>query len=406
MNISTPRYGKILLGRQGENLATKVIIQINQIKTGDGYPLLVHQRAKDTEPYPVAVTEDGDAIEWIVTSADTEHDGYGRAEVRWMGANGEIAKSVTYQTHTEKSMTEPGEPPDVWEGYLGQVAENAHIAQVAAEGAEQAASTVAESAQAAANAANKAVESAQSAAADKKATETLKASAEKAAEKAAEQATAAEKSAKEATAVSTEALEKVDELAETVSQNKAAAEKFVSDEATARKAEDGKLDTKIGSLANTVATNKATADNAIAAETTARKKADDVLEQSIDDLKQEIGSLANIMNFRGAVDSTATIADPMEGDVVVVTGTGKEYVYSNGKWVELGDTSAERKDITALQGRMDTAEGNIKTLKASVDDLTVSDIEALELLTECGVITPAGTTDGKLYTLNGKIATI
>lgn len=392
MNISTPRYGKILLGRQGENLATKVIIQINQIKMGDGYPLLVHQRAKDTEPYTVAVTEDGDTIGWIVTSADTEHDGHGRAEVRWMGANGEIVKSVTYQTYTEKSMTEPGEPPDVWEGYIGQVAENAHIAQVAADDAEQAASTAAESAQ--------------SAAADKKATETLKAGAEKAAEKAAEQATAAEKSAKEAAAVSTEALEKVGELAETVSQNKADAEKLVSDEAATRKAEDGKLDTKIGSLANTVATNKAAADNAIAAETNARKKADDVLEQSIDDLRQEIGSLANIMNFRGAVDSTATIADPMEGDVVVVTGTGKEYVYSNGKWVELGDTSAERKDITALQGRMDTAEGNIKTLKASVDDLTVSDIEALELLTECGVITPAGTTDGKLYTLNGKIVTI
>lgn len=333
MNISTPRYGKILLGRQGEGLVTKVIIQINQIKMGDGYPVLVHQRARDTAPYPVAVTEDGDTIEWIVTSGDTEYDGYGKAEVRWMGANGEIAKSVTYQTYTEKSMTEPGEPPEVWEGYIGQVAENAHIAQVAADDAEQAASAAAESAQ--------------SAAADKKATETLKASAEKAAEKATEQATAAEKSAKEAAAVSTEALEKVDELAETVGENKAAAS------------------------------------------------------AEIDSLKREIGSLTNIMNFRGAVGSTEDIADPVDGDVVVVTGAGKEYVYSNGKWVELGDTSAERKDITALQGRMDTAEGDIQTLKTGV-----SDTEALELLTECGVITPAGTTDGKLYTLNGKIVTI
>lgn len=352
MIISTPRYGKILLGRQGENLATKVIIQINQIKTGDGYPVLVHQRAKDTEPYPVAVTEDGDAIEWIVTSADTEYAGYGKAEVRWMGANGEIVKSVTYQTYTEKSMAEPSEPPEVWEGYIAKIEETAHIAQVAANDAEQAASATAESAQVAVSAANKAAESAQSAAADKKAAETLKASAEKAAEKATEQAATAEKSAKEAAASSTKALEKVDELAETVAENKAAAS------------------------------------------------------AEIDSLKREIGSLTNIMNFRGAVGSTDDIIDPIDGDVVVVTGTGKEYVYSNGKWVELGDTSAERKDITALQGRMDTAEGDIQTLNAKVDDLTVSDTEALELLTECGVITPAGTADGKLYTLNGKIVTI
>lgn len=352
MNISTPRYGKILLGRQGENLATKVIIQINQIKMGDGYPVLVHQRAKDTAPYPVTVTEDGDTIEWIVTSADTKHDGYGKAEVRWECANGGKAKSMTYQTYTEKSMTEPGEPPEAWEGYIGQVSENAHIAQVAASDAEQAASAAAESAQVSVGAANRAERNAQSAAEVKAETETLKANAEKAAEKATEQATAAEKSAKEAAASSTKALEKVDELAETVAENKAAAS------------------------------------------------------AEIDSLKREIGSLTNIMNFRGAVGSTEDIADPVDGDVVVVTGTGKEYVYSNGKWVELGDTSAERKDITALQGRMGTAEGDIQTLNAKVDDLTVSDTEAIELLTECGVITPAGTTDGKLYTLNGKIVTI
>lgn len=40
------------------------------------------------------------------------------------------------------------------------------------------------------------------------------------------------------------------------------------------------------------------------------------------------------------------------------------------------------------------------------DDMEITDTEALEMLAECGVVTPACASDGTVYTLNDKIVTI
>lgn len=235
---------------------------------------------------------------------------------------------------------------------------------------EEAAKASATSAAASANAAESAAQSEKSTAELKQSAENAAQNAQESAEAARESAESAQKAVEDASRVSSEVLKKVNDLTEVVDQNKAATEKLVSDEATAR------------------------------------KDADDALSESIANLEKKIGNLSNIMNFRGAVTSVDNITDPTEGDVVAVIGTGKEYVYSNGSWVELGDTSTERKDISNLQERMDTAEDDIQELKSGVADLTVSDTEALEMLAECGVITPACASDGALYTLNDKIVTI
>lgn len=67
-------------------------------------------------------------------------------------------------------------------------------------------------------------------------------------------------------------------------------------------------------------------------------------------IEKQIHALGNIMQFAGAVDTIpADKSGYQDGDVVVETSSGKEYVLSNGVWVELGDTSAELEAIQRLQ---------------------------------------------------------
>ena len=66
-------------------------------------------------------------------------------------------------------------------------------------------------------------------------------------------------------------------------------------------------------------------------------------------LENKVAALASATHFRGAVESKESIKNPAEGDVVVETKTGKEFIYSDGAWVELGDTTAEQARIGALE---------------------------------------------------------
>lgn len=67
-------------------------------------------------------------------------------------------------------------------------------------------------------------------------------------------------------------------------------------------------------------------------------------------IEKQIHALGNIMQFAGAVDTIpADVSGYQDGDVIVEISSGKEYVLSNGVWVELGDTSAELEAIQRLQ---------------------------------------------------------
>lgn len=133
-----PRAGVIDLGKQIEGLVTRVVLP--NIRRGAGAVQLVHQRSDDQEPYPVPVTEDGDKVYWVVTRSDTAFPGRGQAELQWIGENGEVAKSVTYQTNTTRSMAEPGAVPDEpLKPYTQAVAKDAQAAKNAAASATEAA---------------------------------------------------------------------------------------------------------------------------------------------------------------------------------------------------------------------------------------------------------------------------
>lgn len=134
-----------------------------------------------------------------------------------------------------------------------------------------------------------------------------------------------------------------------------------------------------GYATTTVAQNKADAALASAKSYTDGKIS--TVNTTINTLKSDIGNLSNIMNFLGtttteiADGSTKTINKPSAitgttytaktGDVVV-DSKGKECVFDGTVWRVIGDTSANSTAITALQGRMTSAEGEIDALQADV----------------------------------------
>ena len=116
-------------------------------------------------------------------------------------------------------------------------------------------------------------------------------------------------------------------------------------------------------------------EGSITQEVTDRTNADKAINTAISELKTAIGNMSNIMNFRGAVESKTAITDPVEGDVIAVTAgadAGKEFVYSNGAWVEFGSVTAQDTAIKALQDRatsletkMAAAEGKLDTIQGT-----------------------------------------
>lgn len=128
----TPVNGSINLGRQGENIVTRVLLPLSDIRSGDGYAVLFHQRSVDDSPYPVTVQEDGDTLIWTVTDADIAVAGRGKAEMRWIGSHGELAKSQVYKTYVAAALEIPEEVPSGYQKYVDAVAENAKDAKDAA----------------------------------------------------------------------------------------------------------------------------------------------------------------------------------------------------------------------------------------------------------------------------------
>lgn len=133
-----PNAGVIALGKEGENQAVRVTLP--NIRAGSGSILLLHQRSDDQKPYPVPVVEADGGIIWTVSSTDTAYPGRGQAELQWLGADGAVVKSVTYQTNTIRALTSPGAVPDEpLKPYTQAVARNAQAAKDAAASATEAA---------------------------------------------------------------------------------------------------------------------------------------------------------------------------------------------------------------------------------------------------------------------------
>ena len=108
---------KIILGRQGEDKAVRVVwpgivSDWSSLYGGGSFQLSV-RRFGDENAYPVAVEVNGDDIRFTVTSTETAIAGNGKCELTYI-ANGTIAKSATWETVVLNSLTgqTPSEPPE------------------------------------------------------------------------------------------------------------------------------------------------------------------------------------------------------------------------------------------------------------------------------------------------------
>lgn len=97
--------------------------------------------------------------------------------------------------------------------------------------------------------------------------------------------------------------------------------------------------------------------------------------------KNDIEGLAHGLHFRGEVTTNPTEwTDPgkndnveyVAGDIVILDGTSKEFVFDGTKWLELGDEGnhATKASVEALEGRVQTLETNhpkdVETLRGEI----------------------------------------
>lgn len=115
---------QIRIGRQGENLATRIDVDVTPWKTE--YPtgtVSLFVVPPVGNGYLAAIEEDGNAILWTIRDTDTAYDGHGKAELILKDASGTVMKSVTAYTICEKSPSsaEPADPPEAIRPWVEQI---------------------------------------------------------------------------------------------------------------------------------------------------------------------------------------------------------------------------------------------------------------------------------------------
>ena len=114
------------LGRQGENAAQKIVwrglADAWARLYGEGIFALSVQRQGDSAPYPANIETGNGDVTWVLSNADTAKCGEGLAELTYT-VNGTVAKSRTWRTVTEKSLSAGGtaEPPEAYQSWVDEV---------------------------------------------------------------------------------------------------------------------------------------------------------------------------------------------------------------------------------------------------------------------------------------------
>ena len=163
----------------------------------------------------------------------------------------------------------------------------------------------------------------------------------------------------------------------------------------ALEAEIKKVDDKLPAMVEATAAAKKAADDAQAAANKAQGEVD-ALELDVAGLRTSIGSLSNVMNFRGVVEAFSDVENPEDGDVIIIGD--KEYVYSDKNWHEYGDASGNADAITKLTARVAENEGDIAALETTVNGAEGVDGLVKKVADNKTDITGLQTTVGAMYT--------
>ena len=128
--------GQIRIGRQGENLATRIDVDVTPWKTE--YPsgtVSLFVVPPVGNGYLAALEENGNTIRWTIRDTDTAYDGHGKAELILTDASGTVIKSVTAYTICAKSPSaaEPADPPEAIRPWVEQILEAIKRGDVSAE---------------------------------------------------------------------------------------------------------------------------------------------------------------------------------------------------------------------------------------------------------------------------------
>lgn len=126
--ILVDKLSSIDLGRQGENLARTVEIDVTSIleKWPDAEITLLVKRKGDTDPYPAETTVEDGILRWPITMVDTANAGEGKIEIH--AVSGEIiAKSViaTIRVSACLAGTESSEIPEAAQGWVDSLLQKA-----------------------------------------------------------------------------------------------------------------------------------------------------------------------------------------------------------------------------------------------------------------------------------------
>lgn len=111
--VTTAPGDIVLIGRQGENKACQVQIDVSGWAElyGEGHFELLHQRPGETFSYPVDFKMDGETILWTVTDTDTEIAGRdGLAELDYYVGDA-LAKSAFIHTRVLDALDVSGKKP-------------------------------------------------------------------------------------------------------------------------------------------------------------------------------------------------------------------------------------------------------------------------------------------------------
>lgn len=141
MRYSADRLAGIDLGRQGENLARTVEIDVSALlsRWPEAVISLLVKRKQDAEPYVADAHVVDGVLYWPITAADTASAGDGKVELR--AVCGEVlAKSAAGSTRVTASLTgNETEPPEAAQGWVDKVIAAGSDAQTSAEAAQEAA---------------------------------------------------------------------------------------------------------------------------------------------------------------------------------------------------------------------------------------------------------------------------
>lgn len=132
-----------VIGKQGEHGVRTFLFPVTEWEQEfpEGTFSLLVTRPGEVEGIPVVTTVSDGYLRWVVGIVETELSGTGSCEFAVL-ENGDVAKSITYQTKVIESNSATKTPPEPYVPYVEQVATYAQSANESAERAEQAASTI------------------------------------------------------------------------------------------------------------------------------------------------------------------------------------------------------------------------------------------------------------------------